>query len=307
MSIADLAQSAVCADSHAHGLFLWFDLIGEADGALATLSSLAAQLDQWRELDARARCCWAIGIGTEHWQAMTGAPRPAALTAFPQFADAVHLAPDTPHALFVHLRSERHDLCFAAGETVRQALAGHFALIEAIPGFRYLDSRDLTGFVDGTENPAIDERPGVALVDDDGVFNGGSYLHVQRFVHDLPEWQQLAVSAQEQVIGRSKQDDVELDDADKPESAHIARVVIEENGEELAIVRQSLPYGTVGGDQGLVFISYCKTPETFSRMLMRMVTEREGPSDHLLRFTRAVSGGAYFVPPRALLARWATK
>jgi putative iron-dependent peroxidase len=306
MSVADLAQSAICPASHAHGLYMAFDRPATVGSAAArqALAALAAVLDDWRQLDHGARSCWAIGIGANDWNALVGHARPALLAGFPAFDDAVHPVPDTPHALFLHLRSERQDLCFAAGETARHALAGMFVLAEATPGFRYLDSRDLTGFVDGTENPTLDERPDVALVDDDGDFNGGSYLHVQRFVHDLPKWHQLPVATQEHIVGRSKQDDVELDDAEKPASAHIARVVIEEDGEELAIVRQSLPYGAVGGEQGLMFISYCKTPDTFTQMLMRMVTEREGPADNLLRFTRAVSGGAYFVPPRAMLASW---
>lgn len=299
-----LAQTAICAASHAHALFLSFDLEGDVHTARAALATVADALDEWARLDAGARNCWAIGIGSQHWDVLVGEARPRELQGFPQFADAVQPAPHTPHALFVHLRSERHDLCFAAGETVRTALGGHFALSEAVPGFRYLDSRDLTGFVDGTENPVLDERPDVALVDDDGGFDGGSYLHVQRYVHDLPQWNRLPVPTQEHVIGRTKADDVELDDEDKPDSAHIARVVVEQDGEELEIVRQSLPYGTVGGEQGLMFLSYCKTPTRFTRMLERMVTEHDGPSDNLLRFTRAVSGAAYFVPPRTLLADW---
>ncbi|WP_265583907.1 Dyp-type peroxidase [Chitinimonas koreensis] len=213
--------------------------------------------------------------------------------------------PATPHAVFIHLRSERHDLCFAAGEAVRRALEGLFALAEAVPGFRFLDSRDLTGFVDGTENPSPEARPEVALVDDDGAFDGGSYLHVQRFVHDLPRWRTLTDAEQEAIVGRTKADDVELDEAVMPPTAHVARVVIEEDGEELEIVRQSLPYGTVGGEQGLMFLSYCKTPTRFTRMVERMNTRRDGYDDHLLRFTRAVSGAAYFVPPRAMLDAWA--
>lgn len=302
-----LAQTAICPPMHRHGLFLSFDLAQPAAAAAlpGALAALGEALDVWAAQDAAARSCWAIGIGGEHWSALCGTPAPRELAPFPQFADAEHRQPATPHALFIHLRSERHDLCYQAGVQAHAALAGLCTLAEAVSGFRYLDARDLTGFVDGTENPAPDERPAVALVDDDADFNGGSYLHVQRYVHDMARWRHTAQATQERVIGRTKHDDVELDDAHKPASAHIARVVIEHEGEELQIVRQSMPYGTVGGEAGLMFLSYCKTPTTFTRMLERMVTRHHGPSDHLLHFTRAAGSAAYFMPPRAMLASWA--
>ncbi|WP_028445711.1 Dyp-type peroxidase [Chitinimonas koreensis] len=307
MSHAALAQTAICPPIHAHALFLAFDPAPGAEPRLArrALGRLGPLLDDWAAAGVAARNAWAVGVGSEHWAALGGLPAPRELAPFPQFADAIHPMPATPHAVFIHLRSERHDLCFAAGEAVRRALEGLFALAEAVPGFRFLDSRDLTGFVDGTENPSPEARPEVALVDDDGAFDGGSYLHVQRFVHDLPRWRTLTDAEQEAIVGRTKADDVELDEAVMPPTAHVARVVIEEDGEELEIVRQSLPYGTVGGEQGLMFLSYCKTPTRFTRMVERMNTRRDGYDDHLLRFTRAVSGAAYFVPPRAMLDAWA--
>jgi len=303
MSAIALAQTAICPASHAHALFITLDLREHAkrDEARRALHAAAVMLDAWRRQHADARACWAIGIGSEAWAALGDAPQPAELVSYPQFADGVFPNPHTPHAVLVHLRSERHDLCFEAGQQVEAALAACYSIAESVPAFRYLDSRDLTGFVDGTENPEPDERPDVALIDPPAPYAGGSYLHVQRYVHDLPKWQHAPVSTQEHVIGRTKADDVELSDEEKPANAHIARVVIEEDGEELAIVRQSLPYGQIGGEQGLYFVSYCKTPANFTKMLARMVTKRDGHSDNLLHFTRAVTGGAYFVPPRAWL------
>jgi putative iron-dependent peroxidase len=307
MPLLDLAQTAICPAANVHGLFLSFDVRPGVRGEQVrrAVGSLAKALDEWSALDPAARCTWAIGIGSEAWGDIVSETKPRELTVFPQFDDAVAPLPNTPHALFLHLRSEREDLCFEAGETARTTLADVLDLADAVPGFRYMGGRDMTGFVDGTENPTLDERPDVALVDDDAPFEGGSYLHVQRFVHDLARWQHLPVPTQERVIGRTKVGDVELDDEVKPPTAHIARVVIEEDGEELAIVRQSMPYGTVGGECGLYFVSYCKSPRPFTLMLERMYTRREGPSDHLLQFTQAVTGAAYFVPPRAMLDDWA--
>lgn len=292
---------------HAHGLFLTLDLaeLATPTAALAALARLAAQLDQWAAAAPALRNCWAIGIGAEQWPTLLPKAAPRELAPFPALADAVQPLAIQSHTAFVHLRSEAFDQCYLAGQQALAALEGALVLAESTAGFRYLDSRDLTGFVDGTENPAVDERPEVALVDDDGVFNGGSYLHVQRYVHDMRKWQQTPLATQERVIGRSKQDDVEMADEDKPASAHIARVVIEEAGEELEIVRQSMPYGSLGGEAGLIFLSYCKTPTTFSKMLTRMFTRRDGHSDQLLHFTRAASSSAYFMPPRAMLASWA--
>jgi putative iron-dependent peroxidase len=306
MPLLDFAQTAICPAANVHGLFLSFDMRSGASGEHAkhALGLLAKALDAWMVLDSAARSCWAIGVGSEAWAGIVGGAKPRELTAFPQFDDALAPLPNTPHAVFVHLRSEREDLCFEAGEQTRAMLAEVLDLVDAVPGFRYMGGRDMTGFVDGTENPTLDERPGVALVDDDAPFEGGSYLHVQRFVHDMARWQHLPEPTQERVIGRTKADDVEMDDETKPPTAHIARVVIEEDGEELAILRQSLPYGTVGGERGLYFLSYCKSPRPFTLMLERMYTRRDGPSDHLLQFTQAVTGSAYFVPPRAMLDRW---
>ncbi|MBV8658167.1 MAG: Dyp-type peroxidase [Burkholderiales bacterium] len=301
MSAIALAQSAVCPASHAHALFLSMDLRPNAtrQDARHVLHVASQALDAWRKHHEASRACWAIGIGSEDWGILGDALRPSELASFPQFADAAFPNPHTPHALFLHLRSERHDLCFEAGQIAEVALEACFTVAESVAGFRYLDSRDLTGFVDGTENPELGERPDVALIDEPGMYAGGSYLHVQRYVHDLHKWQHTPVATQEHVIGRTKVDDIELSDDEKPDNAHIARVVIEEDGEELAIVRQSLPYGNIGGEQGLFFVSYCKTPTTFAKMLARMMTKRDGHSDNLLHFTRAATGAAYFVPPRA--------
>ncbi|QDQ27233.1 Dyp-type peroxidase [Chitinimonas arctica] len=307
MSLASLAQTAICAVSHAHGLFLGFDLLDHAEAAAArcAIGELAARLDDWVLSVPAARNCWAIAVGSEAWLELVGTDAPRELQPFPHFEDARYPMPVTPHALFIHLRSERHDLCHQAGQLAQSILARQFVLADCTAGFRYLDSRDLTGFVDGTENPPPEERPEVALVDDDGAFNGGSYLHVQRYVHDLRNWERLPVAEQEGMVGRSKADDIEMDDAVKPAGAHIARVVIEEDGEELEIVRQSLPYGQPGAEQGLFFVSYCKTPRHFNLMLARMNARSEGEGDHLLRFSRAVSSAAYFAPPMALLRAWA--
>lgn len=184
---------------------------------------------------------------------------------------------------------------------------GLVAVLEEVEGFSYLDSRDLTGFIDGTANPKGEERMEVALIgDEDPDFAGGSYVLAQRYVHDLEKWSRLPVAEQEMVFGRTKPDSTELGEDKKPATAHISRVEIEEDGEELKIVRHSLPYGKASGESGLFFIAYSKDARIFEKMLSRMIgTAGDGLHDHLMDFTRAVSGAIFFVPPLEVLRRLA--
>jgi putative iron-dependent peroxidase len=170
-------------------------------------------------------------------------------------------------------------------------------MTEEIHGFRYRDSRDLTGFIDGTENPKGKARAAAALIgDEDRPFAGGSYVAVQRYVHDLARWRGLDDREQEQIIGRTKRESVELSKAKKPQTAHISRVVIERDGAELQILRQSYPWGTVR-EAGLYFAAYTKSLDVFDLMLARMMgTTGDGLQDRLMEFSRAVTGATFFVP-----------
>ena len=171
------------------------------------------------------------------------------------------MAPATPADLFLHVRGDRFDLCFELARRVRAQLGEAVRVVEDIHGFRYLDSRDLTGFVDGTENPqGEDDRARVALLSE-GPFAGGSYLNIQRYVHDLAKWARVDTAAQEDVIGRTKADDVEFDRDRLPATAHIARVSIKQDGKSLAILRHSMPYGTAD-EHGLYFVAYAARPDT---------------------------------------------
>jgi putative iron-dependent peroxidase len=164
------------------------------------------------------------------------------------------------------------------------------------PCFVYRDSRDLTGFIDGTENPAVEAAYGVTTIPRGEPGAGGSFAITQRWVHNLAAFHALPVEEQERVIGRTKPDSVELADDVKPAHAHIARVVIEEDGEELEIYRRSVPYGTVS-EHGLYFVAFSADPTRFEKMLRRMFGDAgDGRHDRLTEFTRPVSGSLYFVP-----------
>lgn len=303
-------QSGILPVASSNGLFLMFRrrLGRRADAELkAFFATLPAQADQLAAENPDAHFYAVLGFGAEVWPEFYPGEKPALLRSFPRISGAIHPAPVTSADVFLHLRAERYDLLHEFADRVVQASSHCLDVIETTHGFRYRDSRDLTGFVDGTENPVGDERADVALVgDEDAAWAGGSYLHVQRYVHRMETWHKLPVKQQEAVIGRTKESNEELSDEDKPLTAHISRVVIEEDEQELAILRQSLPYGTPGGDQGLYFVSYCKTPVNFEKMLAKMISPTsDGRVDHLLNFSRAVSGAAFFAPSREALARLA--
>ncbi|MFN8036198.1 MAG: Dyp-type peroxidase [Acidimicrobiia bacterium] len=208
-------------------------------------------------------------------------------------------APATQHDVWVWIHGTGDDVVFDTARAVVRALEPCARLVAERACFVYRDSRDLTGFIDGTENPPVEEAPAVALIDD-GPAAGSSHALVMRWVHDLDAFGALSVEEQEAVIGRTRPDSVELDD--KPPSAHISRVVIEEDGEELEIYRRSTPYGTVE-EAGLLFVAFSADPARFDRMLARMFgTSGDGLHDRLTDFSRPVSGARYFVPALDLLA-----
>jgi porphyrinogen peroxidase len=198
------------------------------------------------------------------------ARRPAGLRPFKPLAAEGRSAPATGGDLLFHIISRRHDLNFELALRLKRDLGDAAEVMEEIHGFRYLDARDLTGFIDGTENPKGKARAEVALISEDRGFAGGSYVFTQRYVHNLGQWTKLETKDQERIIGRRKRDSKDLSATAKPPTAHISRVTIEEDGKELKIVRHSFPYGTVS-EAGLFFIAYCRTLDIPERMLDRMM------------------------------------
>jgi putative iron-dependent peroxidase len=245
-----------------------------------------------------------IGFGADLWARLAPAGDvPPALRPFDPIdgPDGRH-APATQHDLWIWVHGTGPDLALDAARACTAVLAPVAELALELPGFVYRDSRDMTGFIDGTENPPIEEAPGVALVPPGVPGEGGAFVITQRWVHDLEKFHATSISEQEGTIGRTKPDSIELDDASKPPTAHIARVVIEEDGEELEIFRRSTPYGTVR-EHGLYFLAFSAELSRFDKMLGRMFgTTGDGLHDHLTDFTRPVSGSYFFAPPLEALA-----
>jgi putative iron-dependent peroxidase len=267
---------------------------GAVARVLARTPSLAGQV---ATADRKARLVCTVSLGSDFWDALSPARRPAGLRPFRAVSVEGRTAPSTGGDVLLHILSRRHDLNFELAMRVRGQLGGAVEVMDEVHGFRYLDARDLTGFIDGTENPKGKERAAVALIGaEDRAFAGGSYVFTQRYVHDLARWATVPVREQEGIIGRRKRDSKELPDRVRPPTAHISRVVIEERGEELEILRHSFPYGTVS-EAGLFFIAYCRTLDIPERMLSRVMGGAgDGLHDRLMDFSRAVSGATFFTP-----------
>lgn len=298
------AQVGITTASNAYALFLvlrWREEAGTVR-LRAALAGLAESCREVADLGPAAALSAVVALSPRLCQSLYHG-LPPELAPFPQFARSRVALPVVAADVLLHVRAERRDLLHILAECFYLAGGDEVAMLEQVDGFRYLDSRDLTGFVDGTENPQGEARAAVALLPASaGSWASGSYVHLMRFVHDLSRWQQLSVSAQEQVIGRTKAEDRELPEAEKPSTAHIARVVIEEQGRELEILRHSMPYARVD-EQGLLFLSYAASPTPFTRMLAQMVcADRAGHYDHLMNYTRAAGCAALFAPSQTQLA-----
>jgi len=235
-----------------------------------------------------------VGFGAQLWRRLRPDDAPAALQPFREVSGDGRVAPATQHDLWVWAHGTGEDVELDVARAVTVALAPAFVLAAEQPCFVYKDSRDLSGFVDGTENPPVERALDVALVADGEVGEGGAYAMTQRWVHDLGVFHSWTLADQEAAFGRTKLDSIELDD--KPATAHISRVVIEEDGEELEIYRRSTPYGRVG-ELGLYFVAFSADPSRFDRMLARMFgTSGDGVFDTITDFTHPVSGSYYFAP-----------
>ena len=265
------------------------------------LSALVRAVD-FRDIEGGLSCV--MGIGSEAWQRIFGNPRPANLHPFREIQSGARLAVSTPGDLLFHIRAKRMDLCFELATLIMARIGSVVTPVDEVHGFRYFDDRDLLGFVDGTENPRAQAATEAAIIGaEDPAFAQGSYVIVQKYLHDLDGWNALSTETQERIIGRTKLADVELDDAVKPTSAHSALNTIEENGVEVKILRDNMPFGRAGSAEfGTYFIGYSRAPRRIELMLENMFIGRPpGNYDRILDFSHAVTGTLFFVPSATFL------
>jgi putative iron-dependent peroxidase len=296
------AQSVDAPLSRA-AIFLVVALAGERD-ALAKVCSVLNGLDDlvktvgFRDLPARLSCV--VGIGSALWDQLNFNIRPQELRPFTPIKGPLHTAPSTPGDLLFHIRSDRPDLCFEFERLLLGDLGAAVNVVDEVSGFRYFDARDLLGFVDGTANPTGLDLAASALVgDEDPDFAGGSYVVVQKYLHDLRAWAQVPTPLQEQIIGRTKIDNVEIEDDDAPRKSHKSlATIVDAAGNEYDILRDNMPFGRPGqGEFGTYFIGYSRYLWVIEKMLQRMyVGDPPGAYDRLLDFSTPHIGTTFFVP-----------
>ncbi len=274
----------------------------------ATVRSLCPDLPgifravDFRRIEAGLSCV--ASFGSDAWDKLFGNPRPAELHPFREIRSGDRHAVSTPADLLFHIRAKQMDLCFEFVAQIMERIGGALCAVDETHGFRYFEDRDLLGFVDGTENPRGGFALNAALVaEEDPPFAGGSYVITQKYLHDMSRWNALSTEDQERIVGRKKLSDIELSDDVKPSSAHSELTTIVENGKEIKILRDNMPFGKPGlGEFGTYFIGYSRTPRTTEQMLQNMFIGRPpGNYDRLLDFSRATTGNLFFAPSSTFL------
>jgi porphyrinogen peroxidase len=291
-------QSGIFALGTASHAYLEFDSTGRASAA--DLVRLVASLREPRTTMGGVNLV--VGFRPELWQDVSLADAPSGLRGFDTAVagtDGFDM-PATQHDAVLWISGSAYDVVFDVARAAIAALDGIATIADETSSWPYRHDLDLTGFIDGTENPNLIEAPGFVLVADGSPGAGGTILLLQKWVHDAVAWESLPVERQEQVIGRRKSDSVELDD--KPPDSHVASTDQERFGK---IFRRNMPYGTVT-DHGTMFVGFCADQGPLAAMLESMAGLSTGKRDALTFFTRPLSGAYYFVPSTEALRRHAS-
>lgn len=286
-------QSGILLEHRRFAIWLEARITGDLDAVRQGSKTFLQQLDALQQKFADAGLGAVIAFGDALWRDLQGADSAPELKAFSPLGKGI--APATQRDLLIHIQSLRHDVNFSLAQAALAAFANAVNIEEETHGFRWVEERDLSGFVDGTENPQGEARQQVAIIAE-GPDAGGSYVFTQRWEHNLKLWNRMAVEKQEAIIGRTKVDNEELPGDQRPATSHLSRVDLKEEGKGLKILRQSLPYGSASGTHGLYFISYCNRLYNIEQQLLSMFGERDGKMDAMLRFTKPVTGSYFFAP-----------
>lgn len=283
-------------------IFLVLSVPAGSEAAVADVLADVAGLKRsigFRVPEAELSCV--VGIGAALWDRLGAGPPPAGLHPFRELTGSRHTAVATPGDLLFHIRAHRFDLCFELAQRLTERTREFAEVVDEVHGFRSFDDRDVLGFVDGTENPeGAAASESVLIGDEDPAFAGGSYVIVQKYLHDLAAWDALSTEEQELIIGRTKLNDIELPDQDKPPNSHLAlNVITGPDGEEQQIMRFNMPFGRVGAAEfGTYYIAYARSSALIEQMLRNMfIGDPPGNTDRILDFSTAITGSLFFVPP----------
>ncbi len=289
-------QEGLVVENRDHAIY--FEINFKSEDLEAIKEAISGLLARQRSYLTRFGSCGlqvVVAFGRDAWTKLSGNAESA-----PELVDYRELgfgmAKATQRDMFVHINSHEQKINFSVAQDLVKLFKGLVTIEEEVHGFRCLEARDLSGFVDGTENPkGLKDRTEVAVINA-GIDAGGSYVIAQKWIHSLEQIHHFDAKGQDEVFGRHKESDIEMDDDAKPMGAHTERVVIDEEGEELEIVRQSLPYGYASGEKGLYFIAYSAELTRFEKMLARMFGEEDEHFDRMLSYTHAVTGSYLYAP-----------
>ena len=297
-----VAQSGIFALGTGSHSYLEFDL--HVQGDPLTLVQVIASLEEPRMTTGGVNLV--VGFRPSLWARVAPEDAPVGMMDFERDVRGVdgYTMPATQHDLWVWVAGHAYHTVFDVTREAIAALAPVAQLAAEVAGWTYKDSRDLTGFIDGTENPSLSEAPEVVLIPGGPPGAGGSAVLVQQWMHDAAAFEALAVEEQEKVIGRTKQTSTELAEEVRGAESHVSRTVIEVNGVEQHIFRRNTPFGTAT-EHGTMFIGFSRDQQRLARMLNRMAGAEDGIRDALTRYTTAVSGAYYFVPSVEALRRFA--
>src|ERR1700761_370788 len=276
---------ALGTSSHAH---LEFDLLDP--GRKHEFAAALASIRERRTTTGRRN--FVIGFRPELWSAVAPGAAPVGVEGFNKEIRGAEgfVMPATQHDALVWLSGSAYDIVFDMARSLIRALAGQASLKAESSCWSYQHDRDLTGFIDGSENPDLLGAPAAALVPDGVPGAAGSVLLLQKWKHQTVEWEALPITTQELVMGRSKSESIELEN--KPADSHVARTDQDKFGN---IFRRNMPYGNVD-DHGTVFVGFSSEQQRLTKMLESMAGLLDGTRDALTRYTQPLTGAYYFVP-----------
>ena len=287
-------------------------VVKDDDASIATARSVAGSTgDLIKDLRIRANSgLFTCNVGISHriWGPLTGQPAPSELAPFREVRGATHTAVATAGDLLYHIRADSMDLIIEFEKILLEAFGDAVTAVDDVAGFRYFDGRDLLEFIDGTANPDGLDLPAATIVgEEDPAYAGGSYVVIQKYLHDLAAWRAQKVETQEGIIGRTKFDNVELPDATEGQKSHKTLCTIQDAEGEHDILRDNMPFAVPGrGEYGTYFIGYSRHLWVIEKMMERMFIGDPPPlHDRILDFSKAVAGVTFFAPARKFLSNLA--
>jgi len=296
-------QIGIFALGDASQSFLEFVL--RSEGAASQAVEAVANLNDLRKTIQEVNLV--VGFRPELWRQVV--PRDAPSDAQSFSVDLVgpdgYRVPATQADIVIWLAAASYDTVFDFAVKVVQRLSSVATLAREVIGWAYRRNRDLTGFEDGTENPALPSAFDIVYIPEGEPGAGGSILLLQQWKHLTDQWMALDIAVQEKVIGRTKPDSIEFPEDRLPADSHVARTTLVENGQELDIFRRNTPYGSVS-DHGTLFVGFAKQQHRLQRMLERMAGIPDGIRDALTRYTVPLTGSYYFIPALSTLATLAS-